>query len=50
MRPLCSLIENQELNEMGPRCEAFMIMWYFWLLHSLIDWVHIEDSIIAHKV
>eukprot|EP00281_Chroomonas_sp_CCMP1168_P006425 CAMPEP_0206275004 /NCGR_PEP_ID=MMETSP0047_2-20121206/35477_1 /ASSEMBLY_ACC=CAM_ASM_000192 /TAXON_ID=195065 /ORGANISM="Chroomonas mesostigmatica_cf, Strain CCMP1168" /LENGTH=643 /DNA_ID=CAMNT_0053704297 /DNA_START=26 /DNA_END=1957 /DNA_ORIENTATION=- len=42
-------IENQELNEMAPRCEAFMIMMYFWILHALIDWVQIEDAIIAMK-
>lgn len=42
-------IENQELNEMAPRCEAFMVMMYFWILHSLIDWVQIEDAIIAMK-
>mmetsp|Transcript_42652 Transcript_42652/g.106741 ORF Transcript_42652/g.106741 Transcript_42652/m.106741 type:complete len:642 (-) Transcript_42652:177-2102(-) len=42
-------IENVELNDMAPRCEAFMIMMYFWILHSLIDWVQVEDAIIAMK-
>ena len=26
-----------------------MIMMYFWILHSLIDWVQVEDAIIAMK-
>ncbi len=42
-------IENLELNDMAPRCEAFMIMMYFWILHSLIDWVQVEDALIAMK-
>jgi len=42
-------IENQELNEMAPRCEAFMIMMYFWLLHALIDYVQIDDNIANTK-
>lgn len=36
-------IENQELNEIAPRCEAFLILMYFWLLHCLMDYVQYDD-------
>jgi len=35
-------IENQELNEIVPRCYAFLVMIGYWLLHSLIDWNDVE--------
>ena len=42
-------IENQELNEMVPRCYAFLVMMGYWLLHSLIDWNDVEGVRDAHK-
>mmetsp|Transcript_8374 Transcript_8374/g.16695 ORF Transcript_8374/g.16695 Transcript_8374/m.16695 type:complete len:704 (-) Transcript_8374:338-2449(-) len=42
-------IENQELNEMVPRCYAFLIMMGYWLLHSLIDWNDVEGMRDQHK-
>jgi len=42
-------IENQELNEMVPRCYAFLVMMGYWLLHSLIDWNDVEGMRDQHK-
>jgi len=42
-------IENQELNEMVPRCYAFLVMMGYWLLHSLIDWNEVEGMRDTHK-
>jgi curved DNA-binding protein CbpA len=42
-------IENQELNEMVPRCYAFLVMMGYWLLHSLIDWNDVEQMRDSHK-
>lgn len=42
-------IENQEQDEMSPRCEMFMYMMHMWVVYALLDWVQVEESTEASK-
>jgi hypothetical protein len=42
-------IENQEQDEMAPRCEMFMYMMHMWVVYALLDWVQVEESTEASK-
>ena len=37
-------IENQEQDEMSPRCEMFMYMMHMWVVYALLDWVQVGES------
>lgn len=36
-------IENQELNELIPRCVQFFMMMIYWLGHCVLDWNEVEE-------
>ena len=42
-------IENQEQDEMSPRCEMFMYMMHMWVVYALLDWVQVEENTEASK-